>query len=75
MIKLIDGYRVELEVDEEYGSHCDIEKGKFYGSLSYASDNGALHNDEGDPVHKVPLSTLSKIKSWALSNGLFLQKH
>lgn len=68
---LIDGFRVELDLDEEW-SDCYLSKrtfkGIFSGTLQFVEEHGELINGTGNSL-KVSDATEKRIRKWAEANG------
>lgn len=65
---VINGYSVD--VYSCYGqTYCDIEKGRFSGSLAALDADGVLWDANHEESLTVPASTIAKIESFALNHG------
>lgn len=64
----INGYNVEVYSDCGQ-TYCDVEKGRFTGSLAALDAEGVLWDSDFKKSLSVPASTIAKIEAFAISHG------
>jgi hypothetical protein len=64
----INGFSVEVYSDCGQ-TYCDVEKGRFTGSLAALDAEGVLWDGNCETSLPVPASTIAKIEAFAISHG------
>ena len=65
-----NGYEAELDLEAgtEFGTSCDISRGRFRASLACLEATGQLESTRGD-THNVPAWVVGDIANWAYREG------